>query len=226
MIPRASGFEARGLKVPMNQRISPLKMTLEPEHLVSQNGWQIIYAYLGEKRSSQLFVTDLSHVPKWSLQGSNDHIAEHAGLPLPANPGDVVLERGILLVCLCPGEYRMMALGDETLLITDSLYSDLTDAFASFAVVGPTCLEVLSKLCSADLDAPTLPPLIAAQAPIAGVTGLVVYMAREDDLNGLIVSCARGYGQYLLEAFLDAGREFDIAVAGWERFNRWMKTLS
>jgi hypothetical protein len=203
----------------MIERISPLNMGLEPEHVIDRNGWKIPLTYVGERMLSSLFVTDLSHVPKWSLQGSNLDNEEPAGLKMPRKPGSVTMDRGLLLVRLIPSEARIMVFGNETPVFEEAHYTDITDGYASIAVVGPRCFDVLSKLSAVDMEGPTSPR--AALAPIEDVTCLVIRLEGKDGTTGLIITVARGYGHFLQDAFLDAGKEYGIQPAGRQRFDTW-----
>ena len=208
----------------MIRRISPLNMGLEPEHSVSRNGWEIPLTYLGERKQADLFITDLSHVPKWCVKGPDLDGEQPAGLKMPVEPGAVTMDRSILIVRLLPSEARIMALGDDAPVFNGPIYTDVTDGYATLAVVGPKCFEVLGKLSSVDLEGPESAP--AAQAPVEDLTCLIVRIESEDEIPGIIISGARGYGHFLLEAFLDAGKEFRIQPAGLQRSSAWIGRAS
>ena len=100
--------------------------------------------------------------------------------------------------------------------------TDVTDAFAALALVGPQCLEVLSKLSPVDLEGPGKTTPCAALAPLEGIRCLFIYLKGRQGIPGLIVSAARGYGQFLFRAFTDAGKVWDMTPAGWQRFREWL----
>jgi hypothetical protein len=62
---------------------------------------------------------------------------------------------------------------------------------------------------------------LAVQAPLEDITCLMVRLEGQDKLPGLLVAIARGYGHFLLDALLDAGKEYGIELAGWKRFRDW-----
>lgn len=206
----------------MSRRVSPLNLGLEPERVMEKHGWAIALAYLGERVRCPMHITDLSHVPKWSLQDDRLDFMQPAGLKIPERAGGVGFEKDILIIRLHSSECRIMGLGDEIPAFAGPAYTDVTDAFAAFAVVGPHCLEVLGKMSPVDLGAPGQTVPCSAQAPVEDVACLITRIHGRDNLPGLLISVSRGYGHFLLEAFLDAGKEYGLSAAGWERFRKWL----
>lgn len=206
----------------MSRRSSPLSMGLRPDRVMEQNGWKIVLTYLGEKTYNPFFITDLSHVPKWTLQGRNLDVIRPAGLTVPAEPNSVIFDGGVLIARLSFLECRIMVLEKALTEFASPQYSEVTDAYAAFAIVGPQCLEVLSKLSPVDLDEPGQAFPHTAQAPVEDVTCLIVRLHGKNNIPGLIISGARGYGHFLLEIFMDAGKEYGLAPVGWERFKNWL----
>jgi sarcosine oxidase gamma subunit len=204
----------------MLKRVSPLDMGLKAERVLARNGWEISLAYAGERPQSTLFITDLSHVPKYTLQGPDLDAIRPAGLSMPERPGMITLERGLLVVRLIPAECRIMDLGEETPVFGETSFTDVTDAYAAVAVVGARCFDVLAKLSSVDLEGQFSPR--AALAPVEDVTCLLARIEGTGGVPGFILAGARGYGHFFLDALLDAGREHSIQAAGWERFSRWI----
>jgi len=203
----------------MIKRISPLHIGLEPERTISRRGWEIPLSYLGERTRADLFISDLSHVPKWCLRGPDLDNQEPAGLKMPTKPGAVTEGEGILLVRLISSEARIMVIRDSIPSFNEPIYTDITDGYATLAVVGHKCFDVLSKLSSVDMEGPAALP--AALAPVEELTCLIIRIEGKDEVPGIIVSGARGYGHFLIEAFMDAGKEYGIQPAGWQRFSAW-----
>ncbi|MHC1729681.1 MAG: hypothetical protein AB9866_27375 [Syntrophobacteraceae bacterium] len=204
----------------MLKRVSPLDMGLEVERALARNGWEIPLTYVGERPGSTVFVTDLSHVPKWSVNGSNIDHEGPAGLSLPAKPGMISLEDHLLLVRTTPSECRIIALGEEVPVFRETSITDVTDAYAVMAVAGARCFDILEKLSAIDLDGPASPR--AALAPVEDITCLLVRIDGTDGVPGFILAGARGYGHFFLDTLLDAGAEYSIQAAGWERFSSWI----
>jgi glycine cleavage system aminomethyltransferase T len=191
--------------------------------VIDRDGWEIPLTYSGEKTDTRHFVTDLSHVPKWVLQGHDLDSLQPAGLAVPAKPREATLERDILLVRLNAWECCIMVLGEDIPSFEDPGYTDFTDGYAAFAIVGPQCLDLLRKLSPVDLEGPDQAPPCGAQAPVEDIRCLIVRLQGKNAVPGLIISGPRGYGHFLLEIFMDAGEEYGITVAGWQRFRDWLK---
>lgn len=206
----------------MSMRTPPFGTGWVPEEVEILNGWNTALTYVGEKRHSRLFLTDLSHLPKWALQCKDLDDAAPLGLPVPPKPGEVRREGEKFMVRLTPTECLMVVLGSETPPVDDPAMSDMADAYAAFAVVGPSCLKVLEKLSPVDLEAPGHGVPCAAQAPIHDLRCVIVRLEGREAIPGLIILGDRGYGQFLLEIFLDAGKEFGLFPAGWKRFQDWV----
>ncbi len=204
----------------MIKRTSPINMGLEPESVLKRNGWEIPLAYVGERVRNNLFVTDLSHIPKWSLQGENLDEMRPAGVATPPKQGAVAMSGGTLLARLTPSEARIFSFSDELPLFEEFNYTDMTDAYAALAVVGPRCFDVLSKLSAVDLEGAASPQ--AALAPIEDITCFMVRLEGSNGAPGLILASARGYGHFLLDAVMDAGKEYGIQPSGWRRFSAWL----
>ncbi len=204
----------------MLKRVSPVDMGLIAERVLARNGREISLAYAGERPQSTLFVTDLSHAPKWTLQGPDLDSIRPAGLSMPEKPGMITLERSLLIARLIPTECRIMDLGVQTPVFEEKGFTDVTDAYAAIALVGSRCFDVIAKLSSMDFEGQFSPR--AALAPVEDVTCLLVRIEGTGSVPGIILAGARGYGHFFLDALLDAGREYSIQAAGWERFSPWI----
>jgi hypothetical protein len=86
----------------MNQRTPPFDIGLMPEKIKNLNGWPVALTYVGEKRRNRLFLTDLSHVPKWAFHRKDMDGAQPFGLKMSRKPGQVRVEGDRLGVRLTP----------------------------------------------------------------------------------------------------------------------------
>lgn len=125
---------------------------------------------------------------------------------------------GVLVVGQRPGEWVLLGAAEAMTTLVDTLDDvghvsviDHTHGRALFRLAGYAASAVLEKICSLDWSDPTTPD----GAVVSGSVAKVVCDIVRDDLRGepsYLIACDRSYGQYLFDAILDAGREFDIAV--------------
>lgn len=90
---------------------------------------------------------------------------------------------------------------------------DYTHARALFRLTGALSSRLLEKICSLDWSDAMTPDGSAVSASVAAVNCDI----SRDDVDGVAsyrLACDRSFGQYLFDAVLDAGTEFDIAPAG------------
>jgi glycine cleavage system aminomethyltransferase T len=96
--------------------------------------------------------------------------------------------------------------------------TEITDAFALVGLYGPACASVMEKISSLDLTRPDQKAPYLLQGPVLGVPAKVIAIAPASGLQAFLVACARGYGQDLVAALLDAGEEFGLRPAGEDAF--------
>lgn len=206
----------------MALRTSPVTMALPAGEVWDFNGWPVALTYQGELVHNDLFLVDLSHVPKWSLKDRNLSTWQPLGMKMPEKPGDVSREGDLVLARVSPGEARILALGEEAPVFNETNYTDVTDAYAALALVGHGCFRVLSKLSAVDLTRPEQTRPLSVEAPLADITCWLVALTGAEGIPGLIIAGARGYGEFLLEIIQDAGQAAGLQAAGWQRFRRWL----
>lgn len=88
-----------------------------------------------------------------------------------------------------------------------------THGRALFRVSGHHAASMLEKVCGIDWSDNMTPNGAVVSASVALTTCDII---RHDDVAGTLsylVMCDRSFGQYLFDALIDAGDEFDIAVS-------------
>lgn len=180
-------------------------------------GWRV------STRASEapLRLADLSAVAKVLVRG------EPAALsPLLCPNGGSRLDEGRLLVGTGPDSWLVLApagSGDdvassltETLAHAGGLVSvvDVTHAHVLLRLTGERSDRTLEKLCAVDLSDRATPDGACFVSRVANVLATVVRRDVTGERSYLIVS-DRSSGQFLLDALLDGGREFDIDVTGY-----------
>ncbi|MPY85258.1 MAG: FAD-dependent oxidoreductase [Actinophytocola sp.] len=182
-------------------------------------GWQV------DARRSQAGLTLADHTPlaKIGIRARHDGAVAEA---LGTGYGRSVRDNGsAVVVGSGPGEWLVLGApgGQDKLL---SRMRDLTENTGEFATVidqthgraliklsGERAADLLAKVCSVDLSDAAVPDGAALRTSVAK---LVTDIIRHDDNHapGYLLHCERSSGQYLFDALLDAGTEFDIAIDG------------
>jgi heterotetrameric sarcosine oxidase gamma subunit len=88
---------------------------------------------------------------------------------------------------------------------------DHTHSRALFRLVGETASGLLEKVCSLDWSDAMTPNGAVVSASVAKVTCDIVRNDHQGTPSYLI-ACDRSFAQYLFDAVLDAGKEFDIGA--------------
>lgn len=90
---------------------------------------------------------------------------------------------------------------------------DMTSSFASITVAGPRRKDLLYKLTGFNLSA--FPDMACAQTGVAGVHARLLH-SRE----AYHIHVPRELGEFVYEALMEAGEEFDVAPFGSEAWGR------
>ncbi len=166
---------------------------------------------------------DESTTTKMLVRADNDSaVAASLGVSF----GSAILKGGNVLVAATrPTEW--LALGDPASVaaVIDQLVAvaeesgnpnhmstvDLTHGRALFRISGAAAAKTLEKVCSLDWADNMMPDGAVASASVAKVTCDIIRNNQYEQTSYLIAS-DRSSAQYLFDAIIDAGAEFDIAV--------------
>ena len=88
---------------------------------------------------------------------------------------------------------------------------DWTHGRAAFRISGAAASKSLEKICSIDWADNMTPNGAVFSASVAG-TGCDIIRNDSGGVASYLILCDRSFGQYLFDAILDSGEEFDIAV--------------
>ncbi|MGI8531903.1 MAG: 2Fe-2S iron-sulfur cluster-binding protein [Geodermatophilaceae bacterium] len=204
---------------------------LEPagtEHTVA--GWAV-----GDRVSgAALTLADLGPLAKVAVRAAHDgRVARTLGPAFGRSQRDGT---GALVVGSGPGEWLVLdAPGTQAalrerlagLVAADGEFAsvvDLTHGRALMVLRGAQAPDVLAKVCAIDLSEDSVPNGAALRTSVAK---LVTDLVREDTtapgemteggelVPTYLLHCERSSGQYLYDALLDAGAEFDIVTDGF-----------
>lgn len=165
--------------------------------------------------SGELELRDESSVTKLVVRAAADTAAAAA---LDVTFGSSRMLHGALVVGQRPGEWTVIGHRDMAGGVVAGLdrsghvsIVDHTHARAAIRVIGEAAARVLEKVCGLDWDDDMTPDGAATSASVAKVTCDIV----RRDLAGVrayLLICDRSFAQYLFDALLDAGAEFDMQV--------------
>ncbi len=181
-------------------------------------GWEIS----ARRSGADLRIMDCTPLAKVLVRAAVDGgVARALGIPFGRAARD---EHGTLIVGSGPGEWLLLAppganvavAGREKEVPDEELVSvfDVTHGRALVRVTGERAPDMLAKVCGIDFSERVTPDGTAFRSSVAKLVTDVV----RDDLDGersYLLHCERSSGQYLFDALLDAGDEFDIEIDGF-----------
>jgi hypothetical protein len=200
-------------------RESPIAFSQASLRTEARNGWNVVTGY--EDEGTGPFLVDLSHLPKWDLQGENLSERRPAGISVPAHSGHCGFEGGLLVnvvkwnwaVIWCFTENPPDFSGERA-------FTDVTEACALLALMGPEAFSIMEKVTALDLTSPSVKRPFMTLGPVLHVRTQVVVIGHDDP--AILVACPRGYGQSMAHGLLEAGEEFNLRPAGEDRFSKWL----
>jgi len=185
-----------------------------------------------EKLQAQTNVAfaDISHVAKLSLKGNDVRktIREEICSSQPVRPSDVLTPTsGALKETLC-----CIIAHDEALIVSSPAtqdnaatylrnlagtacfhITDITSSLAGLYLIGPRSRDVILKLTELNVNPERFPNLAVAQAPFFHVQAALLHLDL-DGLPGYQLYFDRGFGEYLWDRVIEAGREYRIGPIG------------
>jgi heterotetrameric sarcosine oxidase gamma subunit len=183
-----------------------------------EHGWEVS----ARRSAADLKITDCTPLAKVLVLASTDgEIARALGVPFGRAARDA---HGTLVVGSGPGEWLLLATPGTSAAVVgrveqvqdEGLISvfDATHGRALLRVTGQRAPDLLAKVCAIDFSEAVTPNGAAFRSSVAKLVTDVV----RDDVDGEIsylLHCERSSGQYLFDALIDAGEEYDIEVDGF-----------
>ncbi len=197
--------------------------------LVEVSGWLLAERFgdagqeaLAARSNVGLF--DHSSVPKWEIKGADvaEFLSSVLGTNIPEPGGAALTSSGYVgrvsrhhaLFILDQQEGTLAARINEKSSHTGCVHvMDRTCGFGCFLLCGPSARSVLRKLTAVDLRETSFPDLSCACGPMAAIRVLIVRKDRAA-LPGYEIFFSREYGEYLWDAMMEAGSEFQMRPFG------------
>ena len=207
------------------QRVSPVVLKGRPvKTKKSIDNWEIVMEYEGEGKGHYLI--DLSHKQRFDLQDSNLAEQKPFQMTIPEIPGNSVLDKGILINRMNNTQVSIYNLGENNISMPEnSGFTDVTEATLFVALIGKNIFSICEKLTSLDFMNPEQNAPFLFQGPFSHVPCQIVTLRKNPENSGLVLTCSRGYGRDMINAVIEAGKEFGLQSAGEEKFNNFIKKI-
>ncbi|MCG6909762.1 MAG: sarcosine oxidase subunit gamma SoxG [Deltaproteobacteria bacterium] len=205
------------------ERLSPVIFPREAMQVETQNHWRVIMEY--ESEGPGPWVIDLSHRPRWDVQGSRLSDIKPLGLDIPETPGQCRFEKGALVNRMNRTQASVWQIaGASAEMPAETAFTETTDATLFLALVGREVFSIAEKLSAIDFLDPSLAAPALIQAPFSHVPCQIVLAEKAGNMPGILLTCSRGYAGDMVAAIMHAGREFSLKPAGSNAFENWVDT--
>ncbi|NNF53214.1 MAG: hypothetical protein HKN03_02110 [Acidimicrobiales bacterium] len=165
--------------------------------------------------TEDLTLGDLSEITKQIVRADSKTAAAEQ---LAVTFGSSRIDGDVIVLGQRPDEFLLVGTPTATASLVEGLdrsghvsVIDHTHSRAMFRLTGSNASATLEKLCSVDWSEPMTPNGAVVSASLAKVGCDIARLDRGPDRSYLI-ACDRSFAQYLFDAIIDAGNEFDIAV--------------
>ncbi len=189
-----------------------------------RNGWEIVLSYGHE--NTALSIVDLSHVNKWEVYDQNLVGKIVNKLNMPEKPGEVILSNKAIIGLYRPSAAMVWHLDDfieDHELATN--ITNITDGYTLIGLLGDKGPRIMEKLTDLDLESFPGQQVRLIQGPLLGIPSKFVLFSSDGIVSGMLISFDRGSGQSVVDAILDAGKEFNLKPAGQTAFDRWIQNF-
>jgi hypothetical protein len=196
-------------------RQSPVQFDAAVAESTERRGWPVVLEYENEGQGPWL--VDLSHHQRWDYQHTEVDSQSPFGLQVPALPGQVSIQRELLVSRMNGTQLAIWCLGQGEIEPGhyDSGCTDMIDAHCMLAVIGADTPSVMEHLSNLDLFNPHREMPFLTQGPVMNIPCQVVTLGS----NCVVMTLSRAYGQTFVESALHAASGCKLKPGGENRFN-------
>jgi len=207
------------------KRHSPIHFSVHPANTQMRNGWEVVLNYSDENEGP--FLVDLSHIEKWDVQGENLSQIQPAGITIPQHSGECRFNGGVLISLVKWNWANIWCFSENGPDFSNEwAYTDVTEAYALFALTGKHVFSVLEKATVLDLASPQQNAPFLVMGPVLHVRSQVVVLEKDEKNPAVLIAFGRGYGQAMAQALLEEGSEYGLKPGGENVFTEWMRTAA
>jgi len=211
----------KGTRAKMERR-SPVQLPGKPEKTQTRNHWPIVSEYSDEGPGP--WIVDLSHCPRWDIQGRDLAEAMPPEFALPDFPGSVLVHAKGLTGRTGRSQVFLWLFDDKAPVPTGAGCTEITDGALCLALLGSDVFQITEKLTNLDLGDPKREAPFLLLGTFSHVTCQLVVLKNDPADAALLVACARGFADDMVHAVLKAGEEFGLRPAGEKRFREQVKS--
>ena len=202
-------------------RRSSVSFDAHPAKTEMRANWNVVLEYDAE--DSGPYIVDLSHRTRWDLQDGDIAKVRPCGIPIPDNPGQCVLNKGVLINRMNRTQASIWHLmGEKPDDPEGPAFTEVTDVTVFLALIGKEIFSIAEKLTALDFLNPVKETPFLLQGPFCHVPCQIVTLAKTEDKCGILMTCSRGYAGSMIAAILEAGEEFGLRPAGENAFTGWL----
>ncbi len=202
-------------------RRSSVSFDAHPAKTEMRANWNVVLEYDAE--DSGPYIVDLSHRTRWDLQDGDIAKVRPCGIPIPDNPGQCVLNKGVLINRMNRTQASIWHLmGEKPDDPEGPAFTEVTDVTVFLALIGKEIFSIAEKLTALDFLNPVKETPFLLQGPFCHVPCQIVTLAKTTDRCGILMTCSRGYAGSMIAAILEAGEEFGLRPAGENAFTGWL----
>jgi|SRR5579863_4728692 len=195
------------------------------------SGWLVASRFVDARQEAQsaqsaIGLCDLSSADLWEAQGADleQLLVTVLGGRVPDSGQSMLCADGY--VCRLSQKQALFVFDSEGRSVLSKLndaagssgclhWVDRTSGFGRLLLCGPQARSVLRKVTPFDVRESAFPGLHCAWTPMAGVRVLLVRRDRRD-LPAYEILVSREYAEYLWDAVMEAGREYQMRPCGFE----------
>jgi hypothetical protein len=191
-------------------RQSPIIFDRKAAERRDSYGWEVVLEFEGEGGGPWL--VDLSHLQRWDCQDAELDSTSPFGLSMPAEPGQVIFQDDKFVARMNRTQAMIVCLrsGDAIEMRNTVGLTDITDAHCMLAVVGAETPCVMEHVSNLDLFKLGRKMPFLTQGPIMHIPAQVMTL----DVDCVLMSFSRGYGQSFADAILHAASGCDLRPGG------------
>jgi hypothetical protein len=207
------------------KRESPVRFDVSPKSSEVRDNWTVALEYDDEGNGP--WIVDLAHKPRWDLQAGDIGAFTPCDLAVPDAPGCSILSGNMLSNRMNRTQASIWHLGDSSPAMPEATgYTDTSEATVFLALFGPQVFLLAEKLTNLDFMDPAKTAPFLLQGPFSHVPCQIVSLEKTiDGSGGFLLACSRGYGDSMVHAIFEAGKEFGLRPAGENRFSGWFRTI-